>query len=37
MDGRDYLDYFVETKQAEWQEYHTTVSDWELKRYLTLF
>jgi glutamine synthetase len=27
----------VETKQAEWQEYHTTVSDWELKRYLTLF
>ena len=37
MDGWDYLDYFVETKQAEWQEYHTTVSDWELKRYLTLF
>lgn len=37
IDGWDYLDYFVETKQAEWQEYHTTVSDWELKRYLSLF
>lgn len=37
MDGRDYLDYFAEVKRDEWQEYHTTVSDWELKRYLTLF
>lgn len=37
MDGWDYLDYFAEVKKAEWQEYHTTVSDWELNRYLTLF
>ena len=37
MDGRAYLDYFAEVKMAEWQEYHTTVSDWELRRYLTLF
>jgi len=37
MDGRAYLDYFAEVKLAEWQEYHTTVSDWELRRYLTLF
>ena len=37
MDGRSYLDYFAEVKKAEWQEYHATVSDWELRRYLTLF
>ena len=37
MDGRSYLDYFAEVKKAEWQEYHSTVSDWELRRYLTLF
>lgn len=37
MDGWDYLDYFAQVKRDEWQEYHTTVSDWELKRYLTLF
>jgi glutamine synthetase len=37
MDGRSYLDYFCEVKRAEWQEYHTEVSDWELRRYLTLF
>jgi len=37
MDGRPYLDYFAEVKKAEWQEYHTQVADWELKRYLTLF
>ncbi len=37
MDGRSYLDYFAEVKRDEWQEYHANVSDWELKRYLTLF
>ena len=35
--SEDYLDYFVKTKQDEWQEYHVQVSDWELRRYLTLF
>ncbi len=37
MDGRSYLDYFAEVKREEWQDFHSTVSDWELRRYLTLF
>jgi len=36
-DGGDYLDYFVEVKQSEFRAYHALVSDWEIKRYLTLF
>lgn len=37
LDGRSFVDYFCEVKRAEWQDYHTQVSDWELRRYLTLF
>ena len=33
----DYIDYFVQVKQTEWNEYHEQVSDWETKRYLGLF
>jgi glutamine synthetase len=33
----DYVDYFVRVKQKEWAEYHEQVSDWEIRRYLTLF
>lgn len=28
---------YVELKTAEWWEYHNTVSDWEIERYLTFF
>ena len=28
---------FLQLKQAEWQQYHRTVSQWEIDRYLTLF
>jgi glutamine synthetase len=28
---------FVDFKRAEWDSYHNTVSDWEIKRYLRLF
>jgi glutamine synthetase len=35
--GGTYSDYFVETKRAEFREYHRAVSDWEVNRYLTLF
>jgi glutamine synthetase len=35
--GESYVDYFVKTKTAEFGEYHAGVSDWERKRYLTLF
>src|SRR4051794_22766412 len=33
----DYVDYFVKTKQDEWKAYHEQVTQWEVKRYLTLF
>ena len=36
-DGEDYLDYFVKTKRDEYLAYHGGVSDWELRKYLTLF
>jgi glutamine synthetase len=28
---------FITYKQAEWEEYHQTVSDWEIQRYARLF
>jgi glutamine synthetase len=28
---------FIDFKRAEWTEYHTHVSDWEIKRYLKFF
>ena len=36
-DRGDYIDYFVKVKQAEWNEYHEQVTDWETNRYLGLF
>ena len=36
-DRGDYIDYFARVKQAEWDDYHQQVSDWETKRYLSLF
>ncbi len=33
----DYLDYFVDVKQAEWAHAHAQVTEWELERYLQLF
>ena len=36
-DRGDYIDYFAQVKEAEWNEYHEQVSDWETKRYLGLF
>jgi glutamine synthetase len=33
----DYVDYFVRVKQAEFQEWHDQVSQWEVDRYLQLF
>ena len=29
--------HFVEAKRAEWDEYRTQVSDWEVERYLDQF
>jgi len=35
--SEDYIDYFVKTKQDEWNAYHEQVTPWEVNRYLTLF
>ena len=35
--GGWYADYYIETKRAEFREYHQAVSAWEIDRYLTLF
>jgi glutamine synthetase len=35
--GDHVLDHFLEAKRAEWDEYRTQVSDWEVERYLELF
>jgi glutamine synthetase len=33
----DFIDYFAEVKRAEFTQYHATVSEWEIEKYLTLF
>jgi glutamine synthetase len=35
--GGYYIDYYADVKQAEFNDYHATVSGWEIDRYLTLF
>ena len=34
-DGSDFVDYFAGVKRAEFDAYHSTVSQWEIDRYLT--
>ncbi|SFG40808.1 glutamine synthetase [Desulfotomaculum arcticum] len=33
--GSDYISLYLQVKRREWDEYHNTVSDWEVERYLT--
>jgi glutamine synthetase len=33
--GGDFVDYFSAVKQQEFDDYHASVSDWEVRRYLT--
>ena len=35
--GRNFCNYYMDFKKKEWNEYHDTVSQWELDKYLTLF
>ena len=35
--GPEFVDYLVRLKQAEWQRYLMTVSEWEQKEYFSLF
>ena len=32
----DYVDYFIEVKQREWQASHEQITQWELDRYLSV-
>jgi glutamine synthetase len=33
----DYIDYYAQIKRDEFRAWHSTVSGWEVDRYLTLF
>lgn len=35
--GEDLYHSFVSLKQQEWWDYHTSISEWEIQRYLTKF
>ena len=35
--GREYADYYIQVKRAEWKRYHDTVSQWEVDNYLGLY
>ena len=35
--GESYIDYFCDVKRAEFAAFHSEISDWELRKYLTLF
>lgn len=35
--GGELKEAYVELKSAEWWEYHNTISEWEIERYLTFF
>jgi glutamine synthetase len=33
----DYVDYYCDVKEQEWKGFHDGVSDWEVRKYLSLF
>jgi glutamine synthetase len=33
--GKEFVGYYADMKRREWSEYHNTVSQWEVNRYLT--
>jgi glutamine synthetase len=35
--GTDFVSYYVAVKEEEWREYHQSVSQWEIDRYLMTF
>jgi len=34
--NEDYVDYFIRVKRREWKTYHDQVTEWEVKKYLSL-
>jgi len=35
--GEDFASYYLTVKEEEWRQYHQTVSQWEIDRYLRIF
>ncbi len=35
--GAEYGDYYIQVKNEEWRQYHSTVSEWETETYLGLY
>ena len=35
--GREFVDYLVRIRRAEWERYHLTISEWEQAEYFNLF
>jgi glutamine synthetase len=35
--GTDFPAYYLEVKQEEWRQYHQSISQWEIDRYLMTF
>ena len=35
--GREFCNYYIDFKIQEWRQYHNTVSQWEIDRYLTFY
>lgn len=35
--GEDYANYYVEVKREEWRQYHQSISQWELNKYLSIY
>ena len=33
----EYADYYIAVKREEWRQYHLSVSQWELDRYLSVY
>ena len=34
--GNEFIDHFAATREWEWRQYQTAVTDWELKRYFEI-
>lgn len=35
--GKHYTEYYIAVKRDEWQQYHQSVSQWEIDRYLSVY
>ena len=35
--GQEYADYYIQVKRKEWEQYHLSISQWEIDNYLGLY